>query len=134
MGLFSKRGTAKPTVVTQGLRIEYDRDIDLWRFNDNGVAFVACGSACTVPSLSQIADIRADIAALRPEMLRRLEKSCKEWPGVKTNDGETLLVNITNLQSQSSFDVVWCGGASWGNIAIDFTIKNHEITAESWSD
>jgi hypothetical protein len=134
MGLFSKKITEKPTVESQGLHIEYDPDTEIWQFSDKGTAFVAFGRACAVPSLSQIADIHADVDRLTLEMARKLEKGVKECQGVKMNDGETFLVNITDLRSKGSFEVSWSGGQSWGDMGIDFTIKDHKIIDESWGD
>ena len=134
MGLFSKKPKTLPTIQTQGLRIEYDPDTEVWQFQDSGIDFVLYGQTCFAPSRDQLADIRSDINRLRPEMLQKLGEGWKDWKGVRMNDGETFLVNLTNLQSQGSFDVCWSGGESWGDMGIDFTIKDHEITDESWGD
>ena len=134
MGLFSKKSKPKPAIETLGLRIEFDPDNEVWQFSDNGIDFVFYGPACVAPSRDQLTDIHADLTRLRPEMMRKLAEGWKQWPGVKMNDGETLLVNLTNLHSESSFEVCWSGGASWGDMGIDFTIKNHAITDESWGD
>ncbi len=134
MGLFSKKTKARPTIETQGLRIEYDPDNEIWQFRDNDIEFVVYGTTCVVPSPDQLAAIHADISKLRPEMVRKLAAGWKDWQGVRMDDGETFLVNLTDLRSQGSFEVCWSGGESWGDMGIDFTISNHEITDESWGD
>jgi hypothetical protein len=134
MGLFSKKAKVNPTVETQGLRIEFDSENEIWQFSDEGINFVVYGPVCAVPTRDQLQEIQADINRLRPEMAQKVEHGLKDCGGVKMNDGETLLVNITEFQSQSAFDVCWSGGKSWGDLGVDFTIKKHEITAESWGD
>lgn len=134
MGIFSKKNKAKPVVETQGLRIEYDPENEIWQFTHKGADFVAYGATIVVPSLEHLATIQADIDRLRPEMTRRLAEGWKDSKDVKTNEGETYLVNLTDLHSLGSFEVSWSEGESWGDMGIDFTIKNHEITDESWGD
>ena len=134
MALFSKKLKIKPTVETQGLRIEFDSENEIWQFRDGDFDFVVYGETCAVPSPEQLRDIRAVINRLRPEMTRRLAEGLRDCEGAKINDGETFLVNLTELQSQGAFEVCWSGGESWGDMGIDFAIKNHEITDESWSD
>ena len=134
MGLFTKKTKIKPVVETQGLRIEFDSEYEIWQFNDGGINFVVYGPVCEAPSRDQLGEIRSDINRLRPEMAQKVAHGLKDYEGVKTNDGETFVVNITDLQSQGTFDVCWSGGESWGDMGVDFTIKNHEIKEESWGD
>jgi hypothetical protein len=134
MGIFSKKTKPHPAIETQGLRIEYDTRNECWQFSYAGTDFVAYGTAFVAPPQERLLSILADIEKLRPEMLRRLAEGLKDSPEVKTNDGETYLVNLTDLHSQGSFEVSWSGGESWGDMGIDFTISNHEITDESWGD
>lgn len=134
MGLFSKKTRGRPAVETQGLRIEFEPDEEVWQFKDRDVEFVIYGATCPVPSPEQLAQVHADISRLHAEMLRKLVEGWKEWKGVRMNDGETFLVNITDLQSQGTFDVCWSGGKSWGDMGIDFAIKAHEIIDEFWGD
>jgi hypothetical protein len=134
MALFSKKPKVKPTIETQGLRIEFDSENGIWQFNDEGFDFVIYGSRCAMPSPEQLREIEADINRLRPEMIRRLEEGLRDCEGAKMNDGETFLVNVTDLQSQGAFEVCWSGGQSWGDMGIDFMIKNRGISDESWGD
>ncbi len=130
MGLFTKKAKANPVVETQGLRIQYDPTSEIWQFSHNGTDFVGYGTTFVVPSPERLASIQADIDRLRPEMTRRLADS----KNVKSNDGETYLVNLTDLQSSGTFELSWSGGESWGDMGVDFTINNHDITDESWGD
>jgi hypothetical protein len=134
MGLFSKKPRTNATVEIEGLRAEYDLANECWQFSHKGADFVAYGTALVVPSEERLSSIIADIDKLRPEMIRRLAEGWKDSKDVKTNDGETFRVNITDLASQGSFDVSWSGAESWGDMGIDFTIKDHAITDESWGD
>ena len=134
MGLFSKKTKAKPVVETQGLRIEYDPEHELWQFSHKGTDYVAYGPTFVVPPVERLASIQADIDRLRPEMIRRLAEGWKDAKDVKTNDGESYLVNLTDFHSSGTFEVSWSGGESWGDMGVDFTINNHEITDESWGD
>ena len=134
MGLFSKKRKVNPVIETQGLRIQYDPQSEIWEFKHNGMEFVAYGTSFVVPCLERLAGIQEDVDRLRPEMSRRLTEGWKNSKDVKTNDGESYFVNLTDLQSSGTFEVSWSGGESWGDVGVDFTIRNHEITDESWGD
>ena len=134
MGLFSKKAKVNPVVETQGLQIQYDAENEIWQFSYKGADFIVYGTTLVVPSLERLAGIQTDIDRLRPEMSRRLAEGWKDSKDVKTNDGESYLVNLTDLHSSGTFEVSWSGGESWGDVGVDFTISNHEITDESWGD
>ena len=134
MALFSKKPKVKWIIKTQGLQIEFDPENGIWQFSDGGVDFVLYGSTCAVPSPEQLREIQAEINRLCPEMNRRLAEGLRDCEGAKMNDGETFLVNLTDFTSEGSFEVCWSGGESWGDMGVDFTIKNHEISDESWGD
>jgi hypothetical protein len=134
MGIFSKKTKSNPVVETQGLRIEYDPASECWEFSHEGIAFIAYGTTSVVPSQEHFSSILTDMNKLRPEMARRLAEGWKDSEDVKANDGETCLVDITELHSQGDFVASWSGGESWGDMEVDFTITNHEIADESWGD
>jgi len=134
MGLFSKEPKANPAVETEGLRIEYDSANDCWQFSHHGADFIVYGTTVVVPSQERLSSILADIEKLRPEMTRRLVEGWKDSKDVKASDGEICFVNLTDFHSEGNFVVTWSGGQSWGDMGIDFTIANHEITDESWGD
>ena len=134
MALFSRKPKVRPIIETQGLRIEFDSENGIWQFSDGGFDFVIYGSTCAVPSPEQLREIQADINRLRPEMTRRLAEGLRDCEGAKMNEGESFLVNLTGFKSEGIFEVCWSGGESWGDMGVDFTIKNHEITDEAWGD
>src|SRR5690242_3909188 len=80
------------------------------------------------PRRHRFQSILADTENLQPEMIQRLSIE------VKANDGETFLINLTDLHAPDSFEVSWSSGKSWGDVGVDFTIRNHAITDESWGD
>src|SRR5690349_41041 len=128
MGLFSKKSKANPAVEIDGIKIEYDLANEYWQFSRKGADFVAYSATFIIPSEALLSSILADIENLQPEMIQRLSKE------VKANDGETFLINLTDLHAQDSFEVSWSSGKSWGDMGVDFTIRNHAITDESWGD
>jgi len=128
MGLFSKRSKANPAVEIDGIKIEYDLANEDWQFSHKGADFVAYSATFIIPSEALLSSILAATENLQPEMIQRLSKE------VKADDGETFLINLTDLHAQDSFEVSWSSGKSWGDVGVDFTIRNHAITDESWGD
>jgi len=128
MGLFSKRSKANPAVEIDGIKIEYDLANEYWQFSHKGADFVAYSATFIIPSEALLSSILAATENLQPEMIQRLSKE------VKADDGETFLINLTDLHAQDSFEVSWSSGKSWGDVGVDFTIRNHAITDESWGD
>jgi hypothetical protein len=89
----------------------------------------------TLPAKAELDAILSALDSLKPEIRRRLQKGLSEWgDGSKLDDGEACLVNVENYVADKTFTASWSGGASWGDLAGDFTIKNHEIIDESWGD
>jgi hypothetical protein len=134
MGLFSKKPKLNPVIDTQGLRIEYSIDHAWWEFTHQGVNFISYGANFSCPSREQLRSILSDVEKLKPEMIMRLADGWKDWKGIKMNDGETICVNLTDFQSQGSFEVSWAGGSTWGDMGIDFIVKDHALTDEAWGD
>jgi len=50
------------------------------------------------------------------------------------DDGETYSVNVEDFAKDGTFSVSWSGGATWGDMSVDLTIKDHAIVDESWGD
>ena len=134
MGLFSKKANQHPSIETQGLRIVYHLDHEWWEFGLQDTNFISHGSTFSCPTQAQLALILSDIAKLRPEMIQRLAKGWNGWKGVRMNDGEEYSVNLTDFHSDGGFEVSWSGGATWGDMGINFKIKDHAITDELWGD
>ena len=75
------------------------------------------------------------VESLKPEMRRRLAKGLAEWgDGCKLDDGETYSISVEEFATGRSFSVSCSGGASWGDLAVDFTIKDDAIVDETWGD
>ena len=133
-GLFSKKTKLNPIIETQGLKIEYKIEYDLWMFSCKSIDFIASGTKLWLPTQDQLMSIITDVQNLIPEMTSRLEKGWKEYGDIKNNDGEGFSVNITDFHLAHSFLVSWSDGALWGDMSIDFTIKDHKIENEEWGD
>lgn len=132
--VFSRTHRPNPVIGTQGLRIEYHLEHDLWKFSYEGTHFISYGSMFSCPTQAQLDTILSDIDRLRPEMIQRLAHGWKDYEGVKLDDGEVFSVNLTDFTSERTFDISWSRGPTWGDMIIDFTIKDHAIINESWGD
>ena len=85
--------------------------------------------------MTALDSILTTLDALKPEMRTRLQKGLCEWGDEsKLDDGETYSVNVQDFASEKSFTVSWAGGTSWGDLGVDFTIRDHAIVDESWGD
>lgn len=134
MGLFSSKPKAKPTITVNGLRVEYDTSNECWQFRYQDTEFIAFEPNFVMPSEQRLSAILTEIKALLPEMEARIKKEFSETPEVKMKDGETCMVDLSGAGSPDEYVVTWSGGASWGDLAVDFTIKNHGISTEQWGD
>jgi hypothetical protein len=47
---------------------------------------------------------------------------------------ESYSINVQDFATDKTFTVSWSDGASWEDLGVDFTIKDHAITDESWGD
>ena len=121
-------------ITIEGIEVYYDPDQNWWEFTYREQEFISFSSQLNMPNQDELNTILSSVATLTTEMLERLEKGWKEWEKVKMNDGESSAINIENFSREGSFEVSWSGGASWGDIGIDFTIKNQKIVDESWGD
>ncbi|MEO0793596.1 MAG: hypothetical protein AAFX93_00455 [Verrucomicrobiota bacterium] len=134
MGLFTKKPKLTPTITIEGIKVSYDTDQNWWEFTYREQEFISFSPQLDMPSLDDLNAILSSVATLAPEMLERLEKGWKEWEEVKMDDGESFSINIEDFSREASFEVSWSGGASWGDMGVDFTIKHEKIVDESWGD
>jgi len=134
MGLFSKAPKVTPKITVDGIDIAFHPDHKWWEFTYRDHEFITFQSHLHMPSRGELDSILFDVAALKPEMTERLAKGWKEWGDVKMYDGESYNINLESFGSEGSFEVSWSGGASWGDMGIDFRIKDHKIVDESWGD
>jgi len=62
-------------------------------------------------------------------------RTMSEWgDDSKLDDGESFSINVQDFATDKSLTVSWSDGASWGDLGVDFTIKDHAIVDESWGD
>ena len=134
MGLFSKSPKLNPKLTVEGIEIEFHRDHEWWGFTYRGTEFCSFESALTLPNKAELDSILDTLESLRPEMRTRLQKGLTEWGDSKLDEGESCSVNVQDFARDKTFTVSWSDGASWGDLGVDFTIKDHAISDESWGD
>jgi len=136
MGLFSNAQKSNPTIIVEGIEIEFHRDHEWWGFNYRDTEFASYELSLTLPSKAELDIILNTLEALKPELLSRLKKGLNEWCGEqsKLNDGESYSVDVNLFASEKTFTVTWSDGESWGDMGVDYTIKGGSIIDESWGD
>lgn len=134
MGLFSKTSKPNPILTVEGIELTFDRDHEWWKFTYRDTNFWSFGSTLTLPPKAELDSILDVLESLKPEMRERLKKGLREWGDSKLDDGETYSVDLNDYASARKFDVSWSDGASWGDLGVEFTIKDRAIVDESWGD
>ena len=135
MGIFSKTPKPNPKITVEGVEITFHLEYTgWWAFTYRGAEFTSFESALTLPTKMELDAILETLESLKPEMRTRLQKVLSEWGGSRLDDGESYSIDVQNFASDKTFTVSWSDGASWGDLGVDFTIKNHTITDESWGD
>ena len=126
MGLFSSK--PKPKISVEGIEITFNSKSDIWEFKYRGTEFCDFDSIATLPAKAELDVILETVEALKPEMKSRL----KQW--VAVGDGESYFVEVKDFAKEKTFVVTWSEGASWGDMGVDFTIKDSAIIEESCGD
>jgi hypothetical protein len=134
MGLFSKAPKPNPKIIVEGLEISFHQEYGGWQFTYRGTLFSSFEPILTLPSWAELDSILNSLESLRPEMRTRLQKGLSECNDARVDDGESYSINIQDFATDKSFIVSWSDGASWGDLGVDFTIKDHAIIDESWGD
>ena len=134
MGIFSKTPKPNPKITVEGVEITFHQEYGGWAFTYRGAEFSSFESALTLPTKVELDAILGTLESLKPEMRTRLQKGLSEWADSKLDDGESYSVNIQDFATDKTFTVSWSDGASWGDLGVDFTIKDHAISDESWGD
>lgn len=134
MGFFSKAAKPNPRIVVQGIEIEFHRENEWWGFIYQETEFLSFEFSLVLPSKEELDAILESLEALKPEMAARLKKGLSEWGDAKQNDGESYSVDLSGYGIDQTFIVCWSDGASWGDLGVDFTIKDNAIMDESWGD
>jgi len=134
MNLFGKKSNSEPQVIFGVIAATYSRKEELWTFEYEGVEHISYGHILRLFNSSTLELMRGDVLMLMPEMKQRLEIGWKEWGEVKINDGGKFFINVTDFQEKQEYQICWAEGASWGDMVIEFTIKDHPIIYEDWND
>lgn len=133
MKWFGKSAVPNPEVVYGLVVATYSLQYSCWTFEYEGVKYVAYGHRLYLIDHSKLEIIHNDVIALMPEMRERLRVGWQEYD-VTINDGEKYFIDVSGFRSSGEFGICWTDGANWGDMSIEFTIKNHEIIDESWGD
>ena len=133
MGLFSKTSRTKPTIIVGDIPVEYRGD-DAWGFSYRDVEFWAVGETFVMPDKAALDSIIGAIETAMQEMKSRLVKHLEGWCDTQLETGEIYVVGIKDFASEGKFIVTWSGGEFWGDMSIDFTIKDGAILEETASD
>jgi len=135
MGIFSKTTKPNPKISFEGIEFIFHRDYEWWGFTYRGAEFCSFTPTLSLPTKAELDSIVSTVESLKPEMCNRLAKGLEEWgDGCKLDDGETCSISLEEFATEGSFSVSWSGGSSWGDLGVDFIIKDRAITDESWGD
>lgn len=134
MKLFGKKLTPNPQVIFGAIDTTYEPNQEWWQFAYEGIEHFSHGPVLRLFDISALELMRTDVSTLMPEMKQRLEIGWKEWGEVKLDDGENYIVDVTNFQEKQEYRICWSGGASWGDMGIEFTVRDHKIVDEDWGD
>ena len=134
MGIFSKTPKPNPKISFEGVEFTFQRDHEWWEFTYRGTEFCSFEPVLTLPTKTQLDSILSTLESLMPELRKRLEKGLSEWSDSKLDDGETYSVDVKEFTRDGTFSVSWSGGASWGDMGVEYTIKDRAILDESWGD
>jgi len=135
MGIFSKTPKPNPKITVEGIEFAFHQDYGGWQFSYRGTDFTSFEPTLTLPTKLELDSILDTLESLKPDMRTRLQKGLSEWgDDSKLDDGESCSINVQDFATDKSFTVSWSDGASWGDLGVDFTIKDHAIVDESWGD
>ena len=134
MGLFSKTPKPNLKLTVEGLEITFHREHEWWEFTYRGTEFISPEPSLTLPTKAELDAILDTVESLKPEMRSRMNKELSVWGKAKLDDGEAYSVDIQDFAAKREFTVTWSDGASWGDLGVDFTIKDRAIIDESWGD
>lgn len=132
MGLFSKTPKPDPTIIVDGIEIVFQQG-QFWRFTYRETEFLLFESRLIMPSKAELDEIVKAVESLKPEMRSRMQEGLQKWGG-KLNDGESHSVILDQFAAEKTFGVEWSDGASWGDMGVEFIIKDQGIIDEFWGD
>ena len=134
MGIFSRTPKPNPKIIVEGMEFTFHQEFNGWQFTYRGTEFTSFEPALTLPNKLELDSIIDTVESLKPQMRTRMQKGLREWGDAKLDDGESYSVNLQDFVTNKSFTISWSDGASWGDLGVDFTIKDRAIADESWGD
>lgn len=136
MGLFSKRPPKPiPKIVVNGLEIFCGGDGDGWDFTYRGVDFVCFDPVLMLPSEEELDRMLKTLEDLAPEMRQRIIERFSDSPiRDSATDGVSRMVDLAGFGKEGTISVSWSGGDGWGDLGVEFVIKDGTIIEEHWGD
>jgi hypothetical protein len=134
MGLFSKKPRLNPQITIDGLEVTFDLENEWWEFTYRDTDFSSFEPVLTLPTRQDLNIILAMLDSLTPEMRSRLQKGWEDEADSMLDTGESYSVDVEHFARSRTFTVSWSGGERWGDMGVDFTIKDGAIIDESWGD
>ncbi len=133
MGLFSKDKKENPRISFHGVEFTFFEEA-AWRFSFGGVDFWFHGRAFHCPTLGELEQITGTLAALEPEMTGRARKGVEEWGEGATLENIERSADLSEWPTDGTVWVTWSDGDGWGDMAVDFEVKDGAIISEGWGD
>lgn len=134
MKWFGKGEAIFPEVVHGLIVAAYSPREECWTFKYQDIEYLSWGHRLNLPDESELEAIHNDVLILMPEMKERISLGWQGQEEAVVDDGEEYFVNITEFRLQDEFGVCWSGGASWGDMGVEFTLHNRRIVGEEWGD
>ncbi|WP_254509634.1 hypothetical protein [Anatilimnocola floriformis] len=134
MWLFSQTPKLNPKITFEGIEFTFHREDEWWEFTYRGTAFSSFEPVLIMPMKTQLDSILSTLETLMPELRTKLRSGLSEWSDATLDSGETYSIDVKDFANDGAFSVSWSNCASWGDIGVEYTIKDHAIIDESWSD
>lgn len=134
MGIFSEHPEADPKIVVEGIEVVFDRGQEAWHFTYRGTAFFHFESTLLFPTRPGLDLILETIESLAPEMRSRIETGVRELTGKELPGAGSYIVDLEGFSKDRIFCVSWSDDSAWGDLGVDFEIKDRVIIDECWGD
>ncbi|MFC7336423.1 hypothetical protein ACFQY0_04475 [Haloferula chungangensis] len=105
-----------------------------WTFTYRGLDFISYESRLNLPLQEELDSILANVSSIEGEMKSRIATYFQSTPEIKASSGQLTHVNIASFADSNTVGVFWTGDASWGDMAVEFTIREEQIIDETWGD
>ena len=134
MGLFSRAQKPDPQIIVEGIAIVFRSAHGYWEFTYKCTTFCGYQTPFNLPSRTDLDSILGVVESLKTEMKSRLANGLNQCGNMDVNDGETYTLEVSDFTVQKTFQISWSGGASWGDVGVDFSVKEGRIIDEAWGD